>query len=82
MNLLAMPAIGAPVFAPSSVWVTNGPNGATVTALAVDPAQPAIVYAGTGNGLFRSDDSGVASEPRGGEAPRILFRVTRRRPYL
>jgi len=59
---IALSLSGAPAFAQSTAWVTNGPSGGSVNALAVDPGQPAIVYAGTGNGLFRSDDSGVASE--------------------
>jgi hypothetical protein len=55
---LATCLIGAPASAQSGAWVTNGPNGGSVSALAVDPGQPAIVYAGTGSGVFRSDGSG------------------------
>jgi hypothetical protein len=39
-------------------WTTSGPEGATVLSLAVDPADPAVVYAGTSaGGVFRSADS-------------------------
>lgn len=62
---LALSLIGAPAFAQSGMWVTNGPNGGSVTALVVDPAQPAIVYAGTGSGVFRSADSGATWQYRG-----------------
>jgi len=55
---LALSLSGAPAFAQSGAWVTNGPSGGSVTALAVDPAQPAIVYAATGNGVFRSQNGG------------------------
>ena len=38
--------------------------GAPITALAVDPANPEVVYAGTsGNGIFRSRDGGANWTP-------------------
>ena len=51
---LALSLSGAPAFAQSTAWVTNGPNGGSVRALAVVPGQPAIVYAGTENRIFRT----------------------------
>ncbi len=43
----------------SAPWVSNGPEGHTVFALAIDPATPSTLYAGTfGGGVFKSTDSG------------------------
>jgi len=42
-----------------NVWTTNGPNGVIIWALAIDPANPATVYAGTnGGGGFKSTNGG------------------------
>jgi photosystem II stability/assembly factor-like uncharacterized protein len=39
-------------------WVTDGPWGADVRALAAAPTQPGMLYAGTSRGVFRSGDGG------------------------
>src|SRR5437660_6796482 len=48
-------------------WSSNGPEGATVLCLAIDPSRPAAIYAGTAGyggdyltngGLFKSTDGG------------------------
>ena len=40
-------------------WVSHGPEGGTVTALAVDSASPSTVYAGTfGGGVFKTTNGG------------------------
>jgi photosystem II stability/assembly factor-like uncharacterized protein len=40
-------------------WTSIGPNGGTVRAVAIDPANPSIVYAGAaGGGIFKSTDGG------------------------
>lgn len=41
----------------------NGLPGTTVKAIAVDPGNPSIVYAGTGSGIFKSTNSGVSWVP-------------------
>jgi photosystem II stability/assembly factor-like uncharacterized protein len=49
-------------FAPAvaaATWHAVGPDGADVTALAFDPTDPSVVYAGTSAGLYRSTDAGV-----------------------
>ena len=47
------------VSAGDNVWTTNGPTGQRILALAIDPAQPGTLYAGTyGGGVFKSTDSG------------------------
>jgi photosystem II stability/assembly factor-like uncharacterized protein len=39
-------------------WVTTGPDGGKVAALALDPVRPEILYAGTLGGVFKSFDGG------------------------
>jgi photosystem II stability/assembly factor-like uncharacterized protein len=46
-------------------WTTHGPGGATVAAMAIDPAHPSTVYAGAwdywdrpGTGVYKSTDGG------------------------
>src|SRR2546428_2338945 len=42
-----------------NVWTTNGPEGGTISALAIDPQSPGTVYAGTlFDGVFKSTDGG------------------------
>ena len=41
------------VSAGTNVWTSNGPEGGNINALAIDPATPATLYAGTyGGGVF------------------------------
>ncbi len=40
-------------------WRTTGPPGGTIRAFAVDPNAPATIYAGTQDGVFRSQDNGA-----------------------
>ena len=48
-----------PMWAGDNFWTSNGPTGQKILALAVDPAQPGTLYAGTyGAGVFKSTDSG------------------------
>lgn len=51
--LLALPAAAG-----VGIWTPLGPDGGSVWALAVDPADPDVVYAGTTNGMFKSTDGG------------------------
>ncbi len=53
------------VFVPSSwpadnsIWTSVGPDGGTISCIAVDPLAPATLYAGTrGGGIFKSTDKG------------------------
>src|SRR5205814_8377766 len=40
-------------------WSSHGPEGGFVSALSVDPTDPATVYAGTQDGgVFKTDDGG------------------------
>ncbi|MCK9489501.1 MAG: hypothetical protein M0Q42_08930 [Xanthomonadales bacterium] len=41
------------------VWTSSGPEGGTVMHLAVDPAEPATIYLGGSNGVYKSTNTGV-----------------------
>ena len=40
-----------------NIWTSNGPEGG-IYALAIDPATPTTLYAGTGGGVFKSTNGG------------------------
>src|SRR5262245_6001269 len=40
------------------VWVSNGPEGGIIITLAIDPVTPAVLYAGTYEGVFKSTNGG------------------------
>lgn len=40
------------------VWTSKGPFGGSVRAIAIDPENPDILYAGTSGGVYRSEDGG------------------------
>ena len=44
--------------AQTGVWATAGPLGGNVYCLVADPGNPSTLYAGTSQGVFRSDDRG------------------------
>ena len=46
------------VSAGTNVWTSNGPEGGTIIALAIDPVTPATLYAGTSGGVFKSTNGG------------------------
>ncbi len=50
-----------PVSADAGVnrWSSIGPKGGDCLALAIDPAQPATLYAGTTDGVSKSTDGGA-----------------------
>ena len=58
--------LALPVGAPAGVnrWTTQGPYAGRIQALALDPANPDVVYAGTAaGGVLRSHDGGAQWEP-------------------
>jgi len=65
--------LAAPVLAATGRWSPLGPDGGTVTALAVDPVDSRIVYATTqkGEGVFKSRDGGQTWSPSGAGLPKI-----------
>ena len=45
----------------TNVWTTNGPEGGSIQALAIDPRNPAILYAATyADGVFKTTNSGAS----------------------
>ena len=70
--LFALLLSAVPAFGAGGRWSTLGPDGGTVFALAVDPGDPRIVYAGTqgGGGVFKSYDAGETWEPASAGLPR------------
>jgi photosystem II stability/assembly factor-like uncharacterized protein len=60
-GLLLLLSAGPPgvVFAGVNVWTSHGPEGGIIYALAIDPAMPATLYAGTYHGgVFKSANGG------------------------
>lgn len=58
--LLLATVSSAPALAATDGWqALQGPPGASINALLVDPQQPHILLAGATSGLFRSDDGGA-----------------------
>lgn len=48
-------------------WTSNGPTGASITALAIDQQSPAVLYAGTADsGVFKSANDGASWAPLAG----------------
>src|SRR2546425_6187721 len=46
--------------AQSGTWISNGPEGGTINALAIDPQTPSTLYAGAScGGVFQSTDGGA-----------------------
>ncbi|MDP2990548.1 MAG: hypothetical protein Q8O57_08295 [Kiritimatiellota bacterium] len=47
------------VSAGTNVWTSNGPEGGNIYSLAIDPAAPTTLYAGTyGGGVFKRTNGG------------------------
>jgi hypothetical protein len=53
-------------------WRSLGPFGGDVFCFAVGPSPEGVVYAGTGSGVFRSDDGGDSWRYRGLTGERVL----------
>lgn len=44
-----------------NAWSSNGPEGASINSLTIDPGNPSIIYAGTfSNGIFKSTNGGTS----------------------
>ena len=63
----------APAVARSDVgtWTSNGPYSGTIRALALAPAAPSTLYAGTRQGVFRSTDGGARWAPASDGLPHL-----------
>jgi photosystem II stability/assembly factor-like uncharacterized protein len=51
-------------------WISIGPEGGTAYAVAIDPTDHSVVYAGTNGGVFKSIDSGAHWSPINAGLPR------------
>ena len=64
LPLLILAGLASPastVSAGVGVWTSGGPYGGNIRALAIDPANPATLYAGTnGGGVFKSTNGGAS----------------------
>src|SRR5262245_32006688 len=66
-NLCCGLALVSASIARGEAWTTHGPGDGHVNAIAIDPATPATVYAGTdGGGFFKSLDGGETWTPSSG----------------
>lgn len=51
----------APVRAGVNVWTSNGPEGGTIDAVAINPATPTTLYAASTSGsVFKSTNGGLS----------------------
>ncbi|MDW8214276.1 MAG: hypothetical protein RMJ55_12020 [Roseiflexaceae bacterium] len=58
---------------PTDAWEFIGPNRTEIWTLAFDPTTPTTLYAGTGDGVYKSEDGGVTWRIAGsGLSPRSL----------
>ncbi len=64
--LLLVSILAIPARAVGSRWASFGPGGGSVTSLAVDPADPAPIYAVAGGVLYRSPDASATWTRLGG----------------
>jgi photosystem II stability/assembly factor-like uncharacterized protein len=64
LALLAAPAAGQ-----AGVWLTRGPAGGNVHCVVADPSRPSTLYAGTDQGVFKTDDAGETWSASGAGMP-------------
>jgi photosystem II stability/assembly factor-like uncharacterized protein len=57
--LLSLLPLARQAAAGVGVWTPLGPDGGSVWAMAVDPDDADVIYAGTRNGIFKSTDAGA-----------------------
>jgi photosystem II stability/assembly factor-like uncharacterized protein len=64
LSLIALqtfPEMGSStVWAGNNKWTSIGPFNGAVQGLAIDPQNPSTIYAGAGNGVFKSTDGGAS----------------------
>ena len=66
----------------SEGWTSIGPEGGTVYALAIDPDNHSVVYAGTNAGVLKSTDSGGHWSPVNAGLPQPTSAFVNGGPYI
>ena len=56
-------ALARPAAGQTGLWTSGGPLGGSVYCLVADPSRPATLYAGTDQGVYKSDDGGTTWRP-------------------
>jgi len=59
MLVAAVSLVSSSVAASDLAWERSGPEGGEVSSLAIHPDDASIVFAGTNDGVYRSDDGGL-----------------------
>ena len=57
---LAVLAVARIAAGQTETWISRGPLGGSVYCLVADPSRPATLYAGTDQGVYKSDDGGAS----------------------
>src|SRR5262245_61848321 len=71
--LLAIATTSAPALAQTTPWIGHGPEGGSISTVAVDPLAPSVVYAGTlGAGIFKSTTAGESWNGTGPENGQVV----------
>ena len=63
--LIALLHLAGTPAAPADQWVSLGPAGTQVAAIAIDPTTPTTLYAGVGNAVYKSTSGGESWYPVG-----------------
>ena len=73
IEILAVSAVFLTLARPASsqagVWSAHGPEGGNVYCVVADPSHPATIYAGTGQGVYKSTDGGATWKASGAGMP-------------
>src|ERR1700693_5134319 len=57
---LGLLAVARAASGQAAAWTTSGPVGGSVYCVVPDPSRPSTLYAGTAEGVFKSDDGGAS----------------------
>src|SRR5687768_12021667 len=65
VNYLVVLILALPQFALAGTnrWTRHGPEGGSVLAMAVDPGNDMVVYAGTASGVYKTENGGESWTP-------------------
>jgi hypothetical protein len=69
--VLGLLAAAGPAAGQARAWSTRGPEGGSVYCIVADPSHPSTLYAGTDQGVFKSDDAGASWRAAGAGMPAV-----------